>query len=360
MKITTVIGARPQFIKASALSRAIREYPDIHETIVHTGQHYDPNMSDVFFEELEVPAPAHHLGIGGKTHGAQTGQMLEAIERLLLEDRPDYLLVYGDTDSTLAGALAASKLLIPVVHVEAGLRSRNMAMPEEQNRIVTDHLASRLFTPTLESSENLIKEGISSARIKQVGDIMFDVAIWARGRAASTVDVLSRYRVAEKEYAVVTCHRAENTDDPERLRNIMNGLNEIADSHLPVLLPLHPRTIKRMEENSIPVPDSSNLQIVEPLGYLEFAQLVARSKVVITDSGGLQKEAFFHSVPCVTLRDETEWTELVECGANRLVDVSVSGALVAAVESAGDSEVVERPLYGNGKTAEAILDSLSD
>lgn len=310
-RVFTVVGARPQFIKAAPVSKALAA-AGVQEILVHTGQHFDPAMSDVFFDELDIPKPAYNLDVHSLGHGAMTGRMLEKIEAALLIEKPDMVLVYGDTNSTLAGALAASKLLIPVAHVEAGLRSFNRAMPEEQNRIVADHLSAQLFCPTTTAVENLRREGITRG-VHAVGDVMFDTTLYAADRAAARSKILETHGLAPKSYAVATLHRAENTNDPERLKRVVAWL-EAAAADAPLVMPLHPRTRKALEGLGAP----RNLRIVDPLGYLDMTRLVGNARAVYTDSGGLQKEAYFHRVPCVTLRDETEWVETIEAGWNRL------------------------------------------
>lgn len=319
MKILTIVGARPQFIKASAISRAIHSFNktnelQINEVILHTGQHYDDRMSAIFFEQLEIPKPKYNLGIVEKTHGAMTGKMLEQIETVLLEESPDVVLVYGDTNSTLAAALAAVKLHIPVAHVEAGLRSFNKLMPEEINRITADHVSTFLFCPTETAVKNLANEGVLE-HVHNIGDVMYDVTLTYRQRAAKQCQ-LSQWNVKEKEYVLCTIHRAENTDHRARLENIFSALTEISRD-MPVVLPLHPRTHKMLREFDL---DSllENLQIIEPVSYLEMTRLEMSAKAIITDSGGIQKEAYFHQVPCLTLRDETEWIETVDMGCNHL------------------------------------------
>lgn len=358
MKILTVIGARPQFIKASAVSRAIQAEnvrgAGLHEVIVHTGQHFDANMSKVFFEELSIPEPDYHLGIASLGHGAMTGRMLEAIESVLLKEKPDVMLVYGDTNSTLAGALAAAKLHVPVAHVEAGLRSFNKRMPEEVNRILTDHVSNLLFCPTRTAVENLRNEGIRSG-VHLVGDVMFDVTLHYR-ELASERHTLEKWGLAEKGYALCTVHRAENTDDPARLQGILGALRDIADE-IPVILPLHPRT-RKIIDNMGQTEALRGLTVLEPLSYLEMLRLEMSAKVILTDSGGVQKEAFFHRVPCITLRDETEWVETVEMGWNVLV--GADRGLVAhswrATRGFGRNEDV----YGDGDAAKKLTDYLRD
>lgn len=344
MKITTIIGARPQFIKAAVVSRAFREHrPDVQESIIHTGQHYDSNMSDVFFDELDIPRPHHHLGIGGGTHGQNTGRMLECIESVLMQKKSDWVLVYGDTDSTLAGALAAAKLHIPVAHVEAGLRSFNRNMPEELNRILTDHVSSLLFTPTDTATRNLAVEGITGDKVQQVGDVMYDAALYYRHKAKRPQGI-----PVESGFILSTIHRAENTDDPERLGNIIGALNEVA-AETPVILPLHPRTRKLLSLGDY---DTRNITLLDPVGYLEMVWLLEHCKLVVTDSGGLQKEAYFFGKPCVTTREETEWVELVESGWNRLANSR--NEISSLIINQKNPEKNLTNLYGNGDSGKII------
>lgn len=311
--ILTVVGARPQFIKAAPVSHALRRAGGIREILVHTGQHFDPGMSDVFFKELDIAPPDHHLDINSLGHGAMTGRMLEALETVMLAEKPDAVMVYGDTNSTIAGALAAAKLHIPVAHVEAGLRSFNRRMPEELNRIVADHLAALLLCPTQTAVDNLAKEGIAKG-VHHVGDVMYDITLSAVARARGTSGILEREQLAPRGYAVATVHRAENTDDPARFERVIAWL-ERAAAERPVVMPIHPRTRKMLAARGKPL---HNIRLIDPLGYLDMAWLVNQSAEVLTDSGGLQKEAYFHRVPCTTLRDETEWVETLEAGWNRL------------------------------------------
>jgi UDP-GlcNAc3NAcA epimerase len=355
MKIMTIVGARPQFIKAATVSRALAETEGAEELIVHTGQHHDANMSDVFFSELEIPKPDYNLGIGGGTHGAMTGRMLAAIEEVILDDLPDCLLIYGDTNSTLAGALAAAKLDVPVAHVEAGLRSFNRQMPEEINRVVADHVASCLLTPTKTATANLLREGISAENIRQVGDVMYDAALFYAAKAEQTSAILTRLGLEQGSYVLATIHRQENTDAPARLRAIIKGLNEVAE-RMPVVLPLHPRTRTHLE-SSDNLPLGDGMLLVEPVGYLDMVMLERGAAVIATDSGGVQKEAFFHSVPCVTLRDETEWVELIEMGWNRLappVDADITTMIRDSIGQKGQSG---NP-YGEGDAAQQIATTL--
>lgn len=352
IKILTVIGARPQFIKASAVSRAMRT-SDIDELLLHTGQHYDQNMSDVFFEELDIPQPKHHLGIGGGTHGQNTGRMIEAIEKVLLDVKPDWVLVYGDTDSTLAGAVAAVKLHIPVAHVEAGLRSFNRRMPEEINRVLTDHAASLLFAPTETAVAHLAREGISGASVQLVGDVMYDAALFYGEQADRTSSILASLNLASKEYALATIHRAENTDNRQRLSAILDGFSGF-DSE--IVLPLHPRTRGRLATLGLTLP--GNVRAIEPVGYLDMVMLEKNAALIATDSGGVQKEAFFYRVPCVTLRDETEWSELVAGGWNRLAPPTCGNDISLAMKEALGSNGLEIRPYGDGNAASHIVNSL--
>ncbi|KAB0675926.1 UDP-N-acetylglucosamine 2-epimerase (non-hydrolyzing) [Aureimonas leprariae] len=308
----TIVGARPQFVKAAAVSRALLE-KGLKETIIHTGQHFDAGMSDIFFDELGIPAPAHNLAVHSLGHGAMTGRMLEGIEEILRANAPDLVLVYGDTNSTLAGALAASKLHCPVAHVEAGLRSFNRRMPEEINRVMTDHLSDILFCPTRAAVDNLKREGLER-ETHLVGDVMYDATLDAVRRSATRENVAVRLGLAPRGYAVATIHRAENTDDPVRFARIADWLAAAAEKQ-PIVLPVHPRTRALLNERR---PGGKRVHLIDPLGYLDMARLLSQAAGVFTDSGGLQKEAYFHRVPCVTLRDETEWIETIDAGWNRL------------------------------------------
>jgi UDP-GlcNAc3NAcA epimerase len=359
MKIVTVVGARPQFIKAAALSRALINVPTIEEVLIHTGQHYDENMSDVFFEELEIPRPDFHLGVGSGTQGCQTGRMLEAIERVLLDVKPDWVLVYGDTNSTLAGALAAVKLHIPVAHIEAGLRSFNRRMPEEHNRVLADHVSDLLFAPTAAADENLRREGIPQRMIHLVGDVMYDATLHYGEKAERGSRILERLDLKAEGYILATVHRAENTDDVTRLRAIFLGLELAAQQGLVVVVPLHPRTRATLQRARMLEKVSRSLRIVEPLGYLDMLMLEKHARLIATDSGGVQKEAFFYRVPCVTLRDETEWVELVELGWNCVVPPLSETQVFAAVQGGlGKSGLPSHP-YGHGDAVEKIVTVLS-
>lgn len=351
-KLVTVVGARPQFIKAATVSRAIGKRSDVREVLVHTGQHYDANMSKVFFEEMAIPQPDYNLGVGGGNHGAMTGRQLEKIEEVLLIEKPDWLLVYGDTNSTLAGALAAAKLHIPVAHVEAGLRSFNRRMPEEINRILTDHAANLLFAPTATARHHLLREGIADEKIHVVGDVMYDAVTFYRQYAAEPV-WFGSLNVRKEEFLLCTIHRAENTDNPVRLRSIFNGLGEI---RFPVILPLHPRTLKKLDELAIHVAD--NIHVTAPVGYLEMIWLEMNSRLIATDSGGVQKEAYFQGRPCVTLRDETEWVELVNAGWN-IIAPPVSERWIDALTKIESMKTRQSVDYGNGSAAASMVDILA-
>ncbi|KGE71134.1 non-hydrolyzing UDP-N-acetylglucosamine 2-epimerase [Spirochaeta lutea] len=345
-KIITVVGARPQFVKAAVLSRKIREkYAHFfEELIVHTGQHYDANMSEVFFDQMKIPKPHRNLEIGSGSHGAMTGRMLEGIEGILKEECPDCLLTYGDTNSTIAGALAASKLHIPVVHVEAGLRSFNKNMPEEQNRILTDHISDFLFCPTDTAVANLKEEGISKG-VYKTGDIMLDASLYYRQFTVNLPFSLPG------EFFLITLHRAENTDDPVRLRNIVEALNE---SQINGVLPLHPRTKKVLEQQGLEF--TSNIITVPPVSFFEMIALEEKCMGIITDSGGVQKEAYFFKKPCITLRDQTEWVETVDAGWNVLVG-SEKNRILGAIKSLSDKHPYNE-LYGSGNAADEILSVL--
>lgn len=358
MKIVTIVGARPQFIKAATVSRALRQHSDVREVLVHTGQHFDDNMSEVFFREMGIPNPAYHLGIHGGTHGKMTGQMLEKIEEVLLAEKPDWVLVYGDTNSTLAGALAAVKLHMPLAHVEAGLRSYNRRMPEEINRVLTDHASDLLFAPTQQAVDNLTKEGLDAQKIRRVGDVMCDAARYFSAQAEMGSKVLEHLQLSSKGYVLATLHRAENTDDAERLADLLACLNFAAEE-LPVVLPLHPRTRQAIERMGLVQKLSSRIKLIEPVGYLDMVMLEMHARVVTTDSGGVQKEAYFHRTPCITLRKETEWVELVDSGWNVLAgrdQVKFRGAFRAALNNSLPEWSAD--LYGDGHAAEDILRQL--
>lgn len=353
-KILTVLGARPQFIKASVVSHAIAHAPELAEVLVHTGQHFDANMSNVFFSELGMAKPAYFLDIHGGTHGAMTGRMLADVEQVLLQERPDAVMVYGDTNSTLAGALAAAKLHIPVAHVEAGLRSFNMHMPEEVNRSLTDRISRWLFTPTAGATEHLRREGFAPQQIIAVGDVMLDVALHHGNRVQPSTRLMARLGLAEKGYVLATIHRAENTDHPQRLAAIVEALCATA-RHLPVVWPLHPRTRAVLSNTGRLEVLAQSVTLIDPVGYLDMVQLEKYAAVIATDSGGVQKEAFFYRVPCVTLREETEWVELVSAGWNRLVPPVSPQAISAAVRQAVGTKGSDIQPYGEGDAAQRIV-----
>jgi len=350
MRILTILGARPQFIKAGSLSREISKHDNIEEIIVHTGQHYDTNMSDIFFEDMKIAKPNYFLGIGGKSHGAMTGQMIEKIEEVALTENPDWIVVYGDTNSTLAGAIVASKLHIKLAHIEAGLRSFNMNMPEEINRILTDRVSNILFCPTNTSVQNLKNEGFDNfdCKIVNSGDIMLDGAIFYKKLA-----IKPSCKIEEK-YILCTVHRAENTDNKVRLRNIFEALNEIGKEKQ-IILPLHPRTKKIVEELKI---DIKNLTIIEPIGYLEMIWLIDNCELVMTDSGGLQKEAYFFNKQCITLRDETEWIELINNGFNSLVGADEKEIISSYKKMNLNNNFLNIDLYGKGNASQIIIKNL--
>jgi len=357
MQICTIIGARPQFIKASAISREIKKYnkktnKKIEEIIIHTGQHFDTNMSEVFFTELDIPQPDYNLKISNLSHGSMTGRMLEEIEKILQEKKPDWVIVYGDTNSTLAGVLAASKLHIPIAHIEAGLRSFNKKMPEEINRIVADHTSNLLFCPTSIALKNLKDEGISK-NAYNVGDVMFDVTLHYQSKANLEIS-LDKWKVLESNYVLCTIHRAENTDSIERISSIFDALSEISKK-ITVLLPIHPRT-KKVIQSLNSEKWSENITILEPLSYLEMLRLEVSAKTIITDSGGIQKEAFFHKIPCITIRDETEWMETVDLGWNQVVGANKESILSAY--SKINAKVDNVFPYGDGSAAAQILNHL--
>jgi UDP-GlcNAc3NAcA epimerase len=358
MKLLTVIGARPQFIKAAAISRIAATRSDMTEILLHTGQHYDENMSQVFFDELEIPRPGYNLGIGSGSHGVQTAEMLAGIEKVLLAEQPDWVLVYGDTNSTLAGALAAVKLHIPVAHVEAGLRSFNRRMPEEINRVLTDHAADLLFAPTTVAVQHLRDEGIAEGKIALVGDVMYDAALYYGRRAEADSKILKRMSMAPKSYILATVHRAENTDNQNRLRVIFEALSQVTDEY-PVILPLHPRTRKVLKNLGWWENYAEHIHFIEPVGYLDMVMLEKHARLIVTDSGGVQKEAFFHKVPCVTLRDETEWTELLDLGWNHLAPpLTVKDVVTAIRQGMSEAPPSNAQPYGDGQSAKKILDAL--
>lgn len=313
MRLVTVVGARPQFVKAAVVARALAGRDEIEHKLIHTGQHFDQRMSSQFFDELTIPEPDHNLEISGGHHGQMTGRMMEGIEQVLLDDRPDAVLVYGDTNSTLAGALAATKMHIPVYHVEAGLRSFNRRMPEEVNRVLTDHVSALLFCPTSTAVNNLEAEGVREG-VHLIGDVMFDATIFAKELASQQSTIVDEAGLADGGYVLLTLHRAENTDDPKRLAALCRFIETEAVGR-PVVFPVHPRTRQAFARHGLKPVD---VTMIEPVGYVDMHRLLAGAALVMTDSGGLQKEAYFHRVPCLTLRDETEWVETIEAGWNRL------------------------------------------
>ncbi|WP_022851591.1 non-hydrolyzing UDP-N-acetylglucosamine 2-epimerase [Limisalsivibrio acetivorans] len=346
MKIVTVVGARPQFVKVAVVSRALKEAGLVHEDIIHTGQHFDKNMSDIFFHEMEIPKPTVNLDIHGLAQGAMTGRMLEGLEQELIRLKPDAVLVYGDTNSTLAGALAASKLHIPVAHVEAGLRSFNTAMPEEINRILTDRISTHLYAPTETAVMNLASEGYldMDCTVFQTGDVMYDAVLHYKPR------MVKPDNVGTEDFLLCTIHRQENTDHPERLNSIFKALREIATER-PVILPMHPRTRGKVDDELM-----EGLSIIEPVGYFQMLWLLENSSMVLTDSGGLQKEAYFFNKPCITVRDETEWTELVDGGANVVAGAEREAILEAYHNFASSKQTFREGLYGDGKAGEHIAE----
>ena len=341
--LLTVVGARPQFIKAAPVNHALRRIGGVREILVHTGQHFDAAMSDIFFQELDIAPPEHNLEVNSLGHGAMTGRMLEKLEAVMLAEKPDAVMIYGDTNSTVAGALAAAKLHIPVAHVEAGLRSFNRRMPEEINRVMADHLSALLLSPTQTGVDNLRLEGITQG-VHHVGDVMYDITQTAVERARGQSTILSREGLVPGAYQVATIHRAENTNDPDRFERVLSWLEQAAKTS-PVVMPVHPRTRKLLEARGRSL---ANVRLIAPLGYLDMAWLVNQSAGVITDSGGLQKEAYFHRVPCTTLRDETEWVETIEAGWNRLWTVETY---------APRRDIAD---YGSGQASDIIAAKVKD
>lgn len=364
IKIICVCGARPQFIKAAAISRAIAKYnqsksnDEIIEKIVHTGQHYDENMSKVFFDQLKIPRPKINLEVGSGSHGRQTGIMLQGIEEVLLDEQPNCVLVYGDTNSTLAGALAAAKLHIPVAHVEAGLRSFNRRMPEEINRVVADHVSSLLFCPTDTAVRNLASEGITKG-VHQVGDVMYDSVLFNTSLAEQSSTIMQRLGLRSKSFYLATIHRPANTDDPQRMDSILSAFGQIDGQ---IILPMHPRTRNILGEDLSKI--SGNIYVIDPVSYLDMLMLEKNARLILTDSGGVQKEAYWFSVPCITLRDETEWVELVQAGCSQLVGADVSLILAAVAKAEKNTNMVSADnaaeLYGDGHSAEKIVAIISD
>ena len=356
MKVLTVIGARPQFIKSAVVSKAFLDR-GINEFLVHTGQHFDENMSKVFFDEMGINKPDAFLGISGGSHGAMTGEMLMRIEDLIIQQEPKWFVVYGDTNSTLAGALAASKLNTPCAHVEAGLRSDNRRMPEEINRILTDHASDLLFAPTETANNRLISEGIAKNKIIRTGDVMLDAAIHYGKIAKVQSDIINILSLAEAKYALCTLHRAENVDDPKTLTWIVEGLSELSNN-MAVILPLHPRTRIRLREFSLFEELNSKIRIIDPLGFLDILALQKSASVIVTDSGGMQKEAFFQKRPCVTVRTETEWIELLTGGHNRLATPLKDSILSKVDDALATNLDWSVNLYGDGNSSKTIAEAL--
>lgn len=374
LKISTVVGARPQFIKAGVVNRIIRDHfsEHIEESIIHTGQHYDHGMSDLFFEQLDIPKPAAHLGIGSSSHGNQTGEMLIKLEQEFQSKKPDAVMVYGDTNSTLAGALAAVKIHIPVIHVESGLRSYLTAMPEEVNRVCTDHISSLMSCPNQTAIANLKKEGISdqsgdctadNSWVKFHGDVMYDNILFLRDKFGHHCNLMDQFGLEENGFVLATIHRPSNTDSPETLQELLSGLQNLAKQNgLKVFLPLHPRTLKLAETNLNHTfwnsfKEDKNIIIHNPIGIIEIGQLVGKCRMVITDSGGLQKEAVFLNKPCIILRDRTEWVELLDCGWGKVVG-SNPEKLVQAFDELSQLTGSAPPLYGDGRAAQKLCNDI--
>ena len=356
MKILTIIGARPQFIKAAPLSKNFLEN-NIHEILVHTGQHYSRNMSDIFFDELEMEQPHYNLEIGSFTHGKQTGRMIEKIEEVLLIEKPDSVIVYGDTNSTLAGVIAASKINIPVLHIEAGLRSFNMKMAEEQNRIITDHLSSLLFTPTKEASKNLLKENIDQKKIILSGDIMLDAVNMFYELAIKKSNIIDILNLNSSKFCLLTIHRAENTNDVRSLEILFKNLVKIRHEYK-IIFPIHPRTKKILGESLINECTKKGIQFIEPIGYLDMLMLEKNSSIIITDSGGVQKEAFFSKVPCIVIREETEWVELIKLGYNKICKKENFNKIDSMIYSMISISISKSNIFGNGHAAKKIYEKI--
>jgi len=354
LKILTVIGARPQFIKAAAVSREIRRN-NILEVIVHTGQHFDKSMSDIFFDEMEIPRPDYNLDVNGLTHGGMTGQMMEKLDPIIIKEKPDFILVYGDTNSTLAGALCGAKLHVPVAHIEAGLRSFNNKMPEEINRIIVDRISNILFCPSDTAVANLKAEAFSDfgCTIVKTGDVMYDAAMYYANKSVKKSLIMVDRKLQKDKFVLATIHRAENTDDVQRLSSIINALNKIAEEKR-VILPLHPRTKKIIEQNDL----NLKFDVTDPVGYFDMLELLKNCSVVMTDSGGVQKEAYFFKKPCITLRDETEWTELVDEGFNEVVGSDYDKIIDAYRRLPERKCDYRKNLYGDGNAAIMIVESL--
>jgi UDP-GlcNAc3NAcA epimerase len=354
VKVATIVGARPQFIKCGPVSKQLRQAAV--EVLIHTGQHYDSNMSELLFRDLEIPEPDYNLGVGSGTHGEQSGKMLKQIERVLLKEKPDYVLVFGDTNSTLAGALAAAKLCIPVAHVEAGLRSFNRRMPEEINRVVTDHLSALLFCPTETSASNLAREGITEG-VRLVGDVMYDALLLNSRRAEENSRILEQLRLQPKSYFLATVHRAENTDDPSRLAAIVRAFEMISDIFT-IVWPVHPRTRKVLESYGLQR-NRGSFSILDPISYLDMLCLEKQARGILTDSGGVQKEAYWLGVPCITLRGESEWVETLQTGWNTLAGTDSDSIFAAAIKPPPPKPSMEN-LFGDGHSATKIVRALLD
>jgi len=363
IKIVSIVGARPQFIKAMMVSRAIRHHnrqksrPRLIEILVHTGQHYDYEMSQVFFDKMKIPAPRYQLGVGSGTHGQMTGRMLPRIEKVMLKERPDWVIVYGDTNSTLAGAIVAAKLRIPVAHVESGLRSYNRRMPEEINRVLTDRISDILFCPTETAVGNLAKEGISDG-VYKVGDVMYDAFLTYKKIAAQKSKILQDLQLRPYGYYLATVHRQENTDDPERLLRIFSALEELASEDCPFVIPLHPRTRGALKSRGIDLKKESCVRLILPLSYLDMMALELQAAMIFTDSGGMQKEAFFARIPCITLRDETEWVETVEAGWNFLAGADKKSILLAFAKANKPRQPASSGQFGGGEASRLILEAI--
>jgi UDP-GlcNAc3NAcA epimerase len=354
-KIITIVGARPQFIKAAVVSRCISESNRLNEILVHTGQHFDDNMSDVFFREMEIPKPAYNLEINSLQHGAMTGRMLEKIEEILLKEKPDAVLVYGDTNSTLAGALAAVKHHIKIAHVEAGLRSFNISMPEEVNRILTDRISDLLFCPTQMAISNLVKEGFNdfTNAMHLVGDVMYDASIYYSKVSALKSTVINNLGLEKNKFVLVTVHRQENTNTIQNLGNIIEALNNISNE-IQIVMPVHPRTAKIISHSGLKL----NFRPIAPVGYFDMIELLKNCSLVLTDSGGLQKEAFFFKKQCITLREETEWVELINNGVNTLAGSDCSKIISVFKKKIDAIFPVCEPLYGKGNAGALICEIL--
>jgi UDP-GlcNAc3NAcA epimerase len=355
-KIVTIVGARPQFVKAAAVSRIIRKMEGLQEILIHTGQHFDNNMSSVFFREMDIPEPDYNLEVNSLSHGAMTGRMIEKIEEVLFAEKPDWVMVYGDTNSTLAGALAARKLDIGVAHVEAGLRSYNMKMPEEINRVLTDRISNVLFCPSETAVQNLQKEGFKNfpCQILQTGDVMYDAALYYGSMSAERSDIISRLRIENRNFILCTVHRQENTDNPENLLSIVKALNEI-NRDMPIILPLHPRTRKILQQHKIVL----DFEPIDPVGYFDIIELLKNCLLVMTDSGGMQKEAYFFNKFCITLRDETEWIELVTHGYNQLVSIHPEKIVSLYRKLLPQNFINTHTFYGKGNASMLISDFLA-